>query len=296
MKILIQATKNRYPIRDLTNKERAQRISKLNPKAKHFTPQVAEDIEILWQDEYVKLTFEKREEFALSKHAKYYIDEIARLASPDYVPTEKDVRKLQPSEIKETRFSFGGLNFRAHTISENQQTNKKWIHLFQGCTAIIYVVSLADYDQEGPETNDDSENEEEEKSIKREKVSKLNTIPVSNNRLMRALQLFGEVCNSRWFNETPILLFLNNTTELQNKLSKSPLSKCFPDYYDGDNFDSALSFIFKKFCDKNQSEMKQIYSHFSANLETEEDGPILIMYNANKDIILKNNLRLSGFL
>ena len=70
MKQLIHASKNHFPIRDPEMKERANRITKLTAKPKNFTQEVVEDIAILWQNECLQRTYEKRVDFNMSKDAK----------------------------------------------------------------------------------------------------------------------------------------------------------------------------------------------------------------------------------
>ncbi len=52
----------------------------------------------------------------------------------------------------------------------------------------------------------------------------------TQNRMQEALQLFDSICNSRWFTDTSIILFLNKTDLFRAKIQKVPLALCFPDY------------------------------------------------------------------
>lgn len=50
------------------------------------------------------------------------------------------------------------------------------------------------------------------------------------NRMHESLKLFDSICNNKWFQETSIILFLNKKDLFESKISKSPLSICFPEY------------------------------------------------------------------
>lgn len=50
------------------------------------------------------------------------------------------------------------------------------------------------------------------------------------NRMHESLKLFDSICNNKWFNDTSIILFLNKKDIFENKITKSPLSICFPEY------------------------------------------------------------------
>ena len=45
-----------------------------------------------------------------------------------------------------------------------------------------------------------------------------------------SMKLFDSICNNKWFTETSIILFLNKKDLFSDKITKSPLSLCFPDY------------------------------------------------------------------
>lgn len=48
--------------------------------------------------------------------------------------------------------------------------------------------------------------------------------------MYEALMLFDTICNSHWFKNTSMILFLNKLDIFKRKILQSPLSKYFPDY------------------------------------------------------------------
>ena len=50
------------------------------------------------------------------------------------------------------------------------------------------------------------------------------------NRMMESMKLFDSICNNKWFTETSIILFLNKKDLFEEKIKKSSLSVCFPEY------------------------------------------------------------------
>ena len=50
------------------------------------------------------------------------------------------------------------------------------------------------------------------------------------NRMDESLKLFDEICNSKWFAETSIILFLNKSDIFREKIKKVDLSSCFQTY------------------------------------------------------------------
>lgn len=53
---------------------------------------------------------------------------------------------------------------------------------------------------------------------------------VFQNRMMESMKLFDSICNNKWFTETSIILFLNKKDLFEEKIKKSPLNVCFPEY------------------------------------------------------------------
>ncbi len=55
-------------------------------------------------------------------------------------------------------------------------------------------------------------------------------LPPSKNQMVDSMKLFDFICNNRWFWNVPIVLVLNNTDLLAERLVRSPLTICFPEY------------------------------------------------------------------
>jgi hypothetical protein len=90
------------------------------------------------------------------------------------------------------------------------------------------------------------------------------------NRMKESLLVFDEICNSRWFISTPIILLLNKEDLFYEKIKTTDLKICFPNYEgnqflnnkDGCDEKSALKYITGKFLEKNKfPDLKQIYTH-----------------------------------
>lgn len=53
---------------------------------------------------------------------------------------------------------------------------------------------------------------------------------ILQNRMQESLKLFDSICNNKWFTDTSIILFLNKKDLFEEKIRKSPLTICFPEY------------------------------------------------------------------
>ncbi|KAI8321620.1 G-protein complex alpha subunit GpaA/FadA [Martensiomyces pterosporus] len=231
---------------------------------------VADAVRTLWTDRGVIACFRRSNEFQLNDSASYYFDSIDRICQPDYLPTDQDVlrSRVKTTGINETIFRVGELTYRMLDVGGQRSERKKWIHCFENVTAILFLVAISEYDQV---------------LIEDETV----------NRMQEALTLFDSICNSRWFVKTSIILFLNKMDIFRDKLPHSPMKSYFPDFDGGNDIDAASEYILKRFVSLNQSDAKQIYTHFTCATDTNQ---IKFVMAAVNDIIIQTNLRDCGLL
>ncbi|KAL5528751.1 GPA1 [Sanghuangporus sanghuang] len=232
---------------------------------------VADAIRGLWRDPGVKEAVRRSREFQLNDSAVYYFNAIDRMADPNYLPTDQDIlrSRVKTTGITETMFRVGELTYRLFDVGGQRSERKKWIHCFENVTALVFLVSLSEYDQMLYEDE-------------------------SVNRMQEALTLFDSICNSRWFVKTSIILFLNKIDLFAEKLPHSPLGDYFPDYSGGDNYDAACEYLLHRFVSLNQNAAtKQIYAHYTCATDTQQ---IKFVLSAIQDILLQLHLRECGLL
>ncbi|KAI8889004.1 G protein alpha subunit [Backusella circina FSU 941] len=232
--------------------------------------EVVTAIKALWADGGVQECFKRSNEYQLNDSASYYFNSIDRIGDPNYLPTDQDVlrSRVKTTGISETKFIIGELTYRMFDVGGQRSERKKWIHCFENVTAIIFMVAISEYDQV---------------LIEDESV----------NRMQEALTLFDSICNSRWFEKTSTILFLNKTDLFKKKLTYSPLVDHFPEYKGGPDFESASHYITQRFVSLNSSADKHVYTHLTCATDTEQ---IKFVMSAVNDIILQNNLRDVGLI
>jgi len=232
---------------------------------------VADAIRSLWRDPSIQEAVRRSREFQLNDSAVYYFNAIDRMASPSYLPTDQDIlrSRVKTTGITETTFKVGELTYKLFDVGGQRSERKKWIHCFENVTALVFLVSLSEYDQMLYEDE-------------------------SVNRMQEALTLFDSICNSRWFVKTSIILFLNKIDLFAEKLPRSPLEDYFPDYTGGNNYDAACDYLLHRFVSLNQSAVtKQIYAHYTCATDTQQ---IKFVLSAIQDILLQLHLRECGLL
>ena len=68
----------------------------------------------------------------------------------------------------------------------------------------------------------------------------MSNLPFVSFRMNESMKLFDSICNNKWFVDTSIILFLNKKDLFEEKIRKSPLSICFPEYSGESELTSAL--------------------------------------------------------
>lgn len=234
----------------------------------NITTSIAADIKALWSDEGVQKAYARQSEFQLNDSARYYFEQIDRLASDDYVPSEQDVlrSRAKTTGIIETEFQLEKTRFRMVDVGGQRSERKKWMHCFQEVTAVIFCVALSEYDLKLYEDD-------------------------QTNRMHESLKLFKEICNSRWFIDTSMILFLNKRDLFEEKVKRVDLKICFSEYSGGTNYENAVAFIKDKFLQQNENPKKHIYTHITCATDT---GQIQVVFNAVKDIVLHKILDDTG--
>lgn len=252
---------------------------------------LGEKIRQIWADEGVQNTFAKRAAYQVQDALKYYCDDIVRLSQDSYIPNDQDIlrARVRTSGIVEERYNIDAVNFCMYDVGGQRNERKKWIHCFDDVTAVIFVAAINEYDQMLYEDN-------------------------TCNRIDEALNLFQEICNSTWFQNTSMILFLNKCDLFREKLSKVPFKLAADDTQPGRNFDytgpdplnppegmpeeeifkACETYMKERFeAQNNHPATKEIYSHVTCATDTNN---IRHVFDSCKDIILKGNLRGSGFM
>ena len=114
----------------------------------------------------------------------------------------------------------------------------------------------------------------------------------NTNRMVEALQLFDEICNSRWFRDTAMILFLNKIDLFIEKIKTVPLRVCFQEYDGEDEEIPAKMYIEQRIKDQNRGD-KHVYCHITNATNTEN---VCFVFNAVKDIIIRKSLNDAGLV
>ena len=186
-----------------------------------ITPECIGEIERLWNDPAIKRVWDE-DLSSVGESASYFFGQLERISSPNYIPSVEDVLRVRvkTTGVGEIAFDIADVGFRMVDVGGQRSERRKWIHCFQNVNAVIFFVAINEYNM------------------------KLIEDP-SVNRMQEAIALFDEIANSRWFESSAVILFLNKQDLFQEKIKKVDM-KCLFDDYDGTQTFAFFSFFFPR--------------------------------------------------
>ncbi|XP_022636642.1 guanine nucleotide-binding protein alpha-1 subunit isoform X3 [Vigna radiata var. radiata] len=221
-----------------TIKDIGEKLSEIGGRLDYprLTKELAQEIETLWEDAAIQETYARANELQVPDCTHYFMENLERLSDANYVPTKEDIlyARVRTTGVVEIQFSPVGENkrsgevYRLFDVGGQRNERRKWIHLFEGVTAVIFCAAISEYDQ----TLYEDENK---------------------NRMMETKELFEWVLKQPCFEKTSFMLFLNKFDIFEKKILKVPLNVCewFKEYQPvstgKQEIEHAYEFVKKKF-------------------------------------------------
>jgi len=235
-----------------------------------YTKQVAEDAFKVWKHSVTQDTVKRSEEFQFLDSAPYFLNKAEQIVGDDYSPSLDDVLRARQMTVIISTYEFevkykGNSNFKFELIDVGGQRGerKKWIHYFEDVTAVLFIISLSDYNQTLYEDE-------------------------TTNRMMESERLFGQMLNMKFLEHTPFIVFFNKVDLFQEKLKVHPLTKAYRDYTGSQNYEEAVKFVKDKFLAHNHNNDRLIRSFETTATDTDLVQNVL---KSVQNIILQNILK-----
>ena len=150
-------------------------------------------------------------------------------------------------------------------VGGQRSERKKWLHCFDDVNAVLFIAAMSDYDQTLREDG-------------------------QTNRMNESLRLFGTVSNSKWFENSSMMLFLNKKDVFDQKIQYSPLTTCFPEYHNKEEQHSPESFLSEQFVQQVNVD-RGIYRHFTCAKDRQN---ISVVFEVTIDLIKQKNMQYCG--
>lgn len=220
----------------------------------------------LWADAGIQEAYARRSEFQLSESVKYFLDNLDRIGQLNYIPSKQDIlfARKATKGIVEHDFVIKKIPFKMVDVGGQRSQRQKWFQCFDGITSILFMVSSSEYDQVLMEDR-------------------------RTNRLVESMNIFETIVNNKLFLNVSIILFLNKTDLLVEKIRTVDIRKNFPEFRgDPRRLEDVQAFLVQSFSRKRRNRGKPLFHHFTTAIDTEN---IRFVFHAVKDTILQENLK-----
>ncbi|KAJ7753594.1 G-protein alpha subunit [Mycena maculata] len=188
-----------------------------------------DEIEALWADTAVRELMEKKG-ISLRDGGGYFMDDVARVTAPDYLPTDGDILRARIKTMgieehffeKETAPGTRGVkDFWIYDVPGSRGSRAVWIPFFDMVQAIVFLTPLSFY-----------EVLEEDTRV---------------NRLEDSVVLWKEICANPLLQNCQIILFFNKMDILKAKLKGGLIIKEYvPSFADRPNTYAGATGYFKE--------------------------------------------------
>ncbi|XP_073722261.1 guanine nucleotide-binding protein subunit alpha-12-like [Misgurnus anguillicaudatus] len=221
-------------------------------------------INSLWNDSGIQEAYSKikKMHFLVTyESVKYFLNNMNRIGQLSYIPCKQDI-------LYAGNFCRASGNFvhRNILITEGCVTRK-----FDGChnTTILFMVASSEFDQV------------------------MDDLYTSNGStsLVEALKLFKAILCNRSLCKCTIILFLNKTDLLAEKVQTADIRKYFPEFQgDPHSLEDVQRFLVECFRERitTVDDSRPFFHHFTTAVDTEN---IRLAFDSVKEIIMQKNLK-----
>ncbi|EHH25127.1 hypothetical protein EGK_08891, partial [Macaca mulatta] len=279
MRVLVDAREKLHiPWGDNSNQQHGDKMMSFDTRAPMAAQGMVETrvflqylpaIRALWADSGIQNAYDRRREFQLGESVKYFLDNLDKLGEPVTRVTQRDSiskkkkRKKKENDIRVCHFPLRLFDLR---IGRTQKSSlgERFL-LFRKILKIIALESS---------------------------VNSLNVLMEDRltNRLTESLNIFETIVNNRVFSNVSIILFLNKTDLLEEKVQIVSIKDYFLEF-EGDPhcLRDVQKFLVECFRNKRRDQQqKPLYHHFTTAINTEN---IRLVFRDVKDTILHDNLK-----
>ena len=182
-----------------------------------------------------------------------------------YIPTTLDILHARKATkgISEHEFLINRVPFRFVDVGGQRSQRQRWYQCFEDVTSILFLASSSEFDQVLFEDR-------------------------RTNRLVESCNIFETIVNNQTFSRISIILFLNKTDLLKEKIQYSNIGEYFREFGgDSRKLDDVQKFELGLFDARRLERSQTLFHHFTTAIDTNN---IRVVFQAVHDTILRKNI------
>jgi hypothetical protein len=195
-------------------------------KLPRFPLRLVYDLKCIWEDQAIQSAYQitlTNPEFHTPGRLQYYMENVFRILSPDFRPTDLDLLSAYDNtdSLQVAEIYYRKIKINAYCYPSPVCDNKKWESFDEVVTpdAIVYIINLNDYDQSFPQDK-------------------------TQNKLQTAINVLTEFFKTKTFTSCLNMLVLLNCLDLfKEKAATVDLKVCFSEYTGGLDPEKALDYV-----------------------------------------------------
>lgn len=181
------------------------------------------------------------------------------------MPIKQDILHARKATkgIVEHEFLINSVPFRFVDVGGQRSQRQRWFQCFEDVTSILFLASSSEFDQVLFEDR-------------------------RTNRLVESCNIFETIVNNKAFSYISIILFLNKTDLLEEKICVVNIKDYFPQFTgDPRSLKNVQQFLLSLFDHRRSDRSQPLFHHFTTAIDTEK---IEFVFQAVKDTILRKNI------
>jgi len=223
-------------------------------------------IKELWRDKGIRDAFDRRREYQLGDSIRYFLDNLDKTDTEEYLPDRSDILHARKATkgINESKIIIDNVPFMFVDVGGQRSQREKWFQCFEGVTSILFLASSSEFDQTLLEDR-------------------------RTNRLTESLNIFEVIVNNKAFASVSIILFLNKSDLLEEKIKRSNIKSWFPNFEgDPENLLDVQNFLVSQFHSRKKDDNRLLFHHFTTAVDTDNIKRVFVDV---KDTILHRNIQ-----
>jgi len=262
------------------NVDNEKHVTSLRARTVDLTPELLARLNGLWKDPVIQEVIEKHQEQLTITHLPYFFENVDRITSVDYKPSDEDILRCRQRTAGASSASvyIDKNYFEFFDIGGQKPERAKWEQILaeHDFSSVLYFIAADEFDVE-----------DEEKEFQRTKME-----------ISRFI--FSEIVNSNIVAaDVPIILFLNRRDLFEERM-KDPegykqFQATFPNYSGGPEAKTGLDFIRDMFTEtiRDPDHANPIKAHYTCALDTES---MVVVWRSVREYLLKQALVETGLL